>query len=60
MWSGLGRQLVGLYPRAWRARYEDEFVALPQPVSLAREVRRDVISTIALISLIYPPLGHSR
>ena len=24
----IARRLVRLYPRAWRARYEDEFVAL--------------------------------
>jgi hypothetical protein len=28
MSSRLARRLVRLYPRAWRARYEDEFVAL--------------------------------
>lgn len=28
MKAPIARKLVGLYPRAWRARYEDEFVAL--------------------------------
>ena len=37
------RRLVALYPAAWRARYEDEFIALLEARQLSLSERFDIV-----------------
>jgi hypothetical protein len=39
----LGARLVGLYPRAWRERYEDEFLAVLGSRAVTRADRLDIV-----------------
>ena len=41
------RQLLRLYPRQWRRRYGDEFVAMLDGTAIDRHVVRDVVRAAA-------------
>ncbi len=49
-----GRRLVRFYPRAWRARYEDEFLALLEALPGTRHDRVDLLRG-ALDAYLHPP-----
>jgi hypothetical protein len=44
---GDAAQLLRLYPRHWRKRYGDEFLALLETTAITRSVVRDVVRTAA-------------